>query len=79
MVVVEKLSKTAYFIFVKFTYKNLEIADILLREIFWLHGIPRVVIFDRDAKFTSTFWKTIFAGLGTQIQLSNAYHQQTDG
>jgi len=50
-----------------------------MREIFWLHGIPKVVISDRDVKFTSTFWKTLFSGLGIQIQFSTPYHPQTDG
>jgi len=79
MVVVEKLSKTAHFIPIKSTYKMVEIANIFMREIFQLHGIPRVVIFDRDVKFTSTFWKTLFAGLGSQIQFSITYRPQTDG
>lgn len=55
MVVVDKLRKTSHFILVKSTYKTVEIADIFTREIFPLHGIPKVVIFDRDVKFTSTF------------------------
>ena len=49
-----------------------------MKEIFRLHGIPKVVISDRDVKFTSTFWKALFSGLGTQIQFSTAYHPQTD-
>jgi len=49
-----------------------------MREILWLHGIPWVVISDRDVKFTSAFWKILFVGLGTQIQFSTTYHPQTD-
>lgn len=79
MVVVEKLRKTTHFVPVKSTYKTIEIADIFMREIFRLHGIPWVVISSRDVKFTSTFWKTLFAGLGTQIQFNTAYHPQIDG
>eukprot|EP00253_Pinus_taeda_P003564 PITA_03564 len=78
MVVVDKWSKTAHFIPVKSTYKTMEIADIFMKEIFRLHGIPKVVISDPDVKFTSTFWKTFFLGLGTQIQFSRAYHPQTN-
>ena len=50
-----------------------------MREIFQLHRIPQVVISDRDVKFTSAFWKTLFARLGNQIQFSTTYHLQTDG
>lgn len=79
MVVVDKLSKTTHFIPVKSTFKTMEIVEIFMKEIFRLHGIPKVVIFDRGVKFTSTFWKTLIAGLGTQIHFSIAYHSQTDG
>ena len=37
------------------------------------------MISERDVKFTSAFYKTLFFGLGTQIQFSTAYHPQTDG
>jgi hypothetical protein len=50
-----------------------------MKEIFRLHGIPKVVIFDRDVKFTENFWKALFKGLDTQLNFSNAYHLQTDG
>ena len=55
MVVVDKLSKTSHFIPVKSTYKAVNIVDIFMKEIFRLHGIPKIVITDRDAKFTSRF------------------------
>ena len=65
MVVVEKLSKAAHFIPVKSTYKAVNIADIFMKEIFKLHGIPKVIVSDRRAKFTGNFSKALFKGLGT--------------
>ena len=50
-----------------------------MKEIFRLHGIPKMVISDRDAKFTGTFWKALFKGLDTQLNFSTAFHPQTDG
>eukprot|EP00253_Pinus_taeda_P024905 PITA_24905 len=79
MVVVDKLRKTVHFIPVKSTFKTVEIADIFMKEFFCLHRILKVVISDKDVKFTSTFWKNLFSGLGTQIQFSIAYHYETDG
>ena len=50
-----------------------------MREIFKLQRIAKMVISDRDVKFTSTFWKSLFIGIGAQILFSIAYHMQTDG
>jgi hypothetical protein len=50
-----------------------------MKEIFRLHGIPKKVISDRDVKFTSSFWKALFAGLETQLNFSTSYHLETDG
>ena len=55
MVVVDKLSKTTNFIPVKTTYKAANIANIFMKENFWLHGIPKVIISARDTKFTGNF------------------------
>lgn len=79
MMVVEKLCKFSHFIPVQSTFKVIQIANIFMKEIFILDGIPKVVIFDRDVKFTSTFWKALFEGLCTQVQFSTACHPQTDG
>ena len=56
MVVVDKLSKAPHFIPIKSTYKVENIADIFLKQIFRLHGLPKVIISDRDPKFTGKFW-----------------------
>jgi hypothetical protein len=74
MVVVEKLSKDAHFIPIKSTFKAVNVADIFMKEIFRLHGIPTTIISDRDSKFTSRFWKGLFEGLGTQLNFSTTYH-----
>ena len=79
MVVVDKLSKATHFIPVKTTYKAANIADIFLKQIFRLHGILKVIISDRDPKFTGNFWKYLFKGLNTTLNFSTSFHPQTDG
>ena len=45
MVVVDKLIKATHFILVQSTYKTIQITSIFMKEIFQLHGMPKVVIF----------------------------------
>ena len=78
IVVVDKLSKSNHFIPVELTYKAINVAEIFLKEIFRLHGVPKMVIYDRDVKFTSKFWKSLFVGLETKIKFSTSYHPKID-
>ena len=55
MVIVDKLSKDAHFIRAKSTYKDVNIANNFMKEIFRLHGVPKVIVSDRDAKFIGNF------------------------
>ena len=55
MVVVDKLSKDAHFIPVKSTYKVVNIAYIFMKEVFRIHGVPKVIVSDRDTKFIGNF------------------------
>ena len=70
MVVVVSLTKVSHFIPVKYMNLTSDIAKIFITEIVRLHGIPRKIMSDRDAKFTSRFWKELFAGLGTELALN---------
>ena len=79
MVVVDKLIKVAHFIPVKATHKAANIANIYMKEVARLHGIPKAVVSDRDSKFTSNLWKGLFEGFGTSLNMSTLYHPQTDG
>ena len=79
MVVVDKLSKESHFIPIKTTYKGANIADIFMKEIFRLHGIPKIIFFYKDPKFTGNFWKSLFKGIDTKLNFSTAYYPQTDG
>ena len=67
MVVVDKLTKASHFIPVKSTYKADAIEKIFMKDIFKLHGFPKAIVSDMDPKFTSNFWKGLFADLGTKL------------
>ena len=78
-VVIDKLLKGAHFIPTKSTYKAVNIVDILLKEIFRLHGIPKVIISDRDVNFMGKFWIYLFFAIEMQLKFSTAYYLQTNG
>ena len=75
-VIVDRLTKSAHFIPVKVTYNAEKLAKIYISEIVRLHGVPLSIISDRGTQFTSKFWKTLHAELGTRLDLSTAFHPQ---
>eukprot|EP00253_Pinus_taeda_P020143 PITA_20143 len=79
MVVVYRLTKVAHFIPVTSTFSASNVAKVFIKDVARLHGVPKKIVSDRDAKFTSKFWKELFAGLGTKLAFSTTYHLQTDG
>ncbi|XP_027941005.1 uncharacterized protein LOC114194790 [Vigna unguiculata] len=56
-----------------------KLAELYVREVVRLHGVPKSIVSDRDPRFTSQFWQSLQAALGTQSRMSLAYHPQTDG
>lgn len=56
-----------------------QVAQIFFDQVFKYHGMPKAIISDRDPKFTSEFWKSLFKILGVKLAMSTAFHPQTDG
>ncbi|GKE06548.1 reverse transcriptase domain-containing protein [Tanacetum coccineum] len=56
-----------------------KLARMYLKEVVTKHGIPVSIIYDRDPRFASNFWKSLQKALGTSLDMSTAYHPQTDG
>ncbi|GKB95357.1 putative reverse transcriptase domain-containing protein, partial [Tanacetum coccineum] len=56
-----------------------KLAKMYLKEVVARHGIPVSIICDRDPRFASNFWKSLQKALGTSLDMSTAYHPETDG
>jgi transposase InsO family protein len=78
-VVVDKLTKYAYFIPYREASTAEEMAYAFLRVVASQHGLPKELITDRDKLFTSKFWTTLMKHLDVKLKLSTAFHPQTDG
>nr|GFA93800.1 retrotransposon protein, putative, Ty3-gypsy subclass [Tanacetum cinerariifolium] len=77
-VIVDRLTKSAHFLPMKKMDSIEKLAQLYLKEIVCRHGVPVSIISDRDSLFTSRFWETLQKALGTQLNLSTAYHPKTD-
>ncbi|KAL0534073.1 hypothetical protein IC582_028354 [Cucumis melo] len=78
-VVVDRLTKSAHFVPGKSTYTASKWAQLYMSEIVRLHGVPVSIVSDRDARFTSKFWKGLQTAMSTRLDFSTAFHPQTDG
>ena len=56
-----------------------QLADLYIREIVRLHGIPTSIVSDKDVRFTSKFWRSVQRARGTKLDFCTAFHPQTDG
>ncbi|GJW96548.1 putative reverse transcriptase domain-containing protein [Tanacetum coccineum] len=78
-VIVDHFTKLAHFIPTKATDSMETLTRLYIKEIVSRHGVPISIISDRDSHFTSRFWQSMQNALGTQLDMSTAYHPETDG
>ncbi|GKD70614.1 putative reverse transcriptase domain-containing protein [Tanacetum coccineum] len=78
-VIVDRLTKSAIFVPMRETDPMERLARIYLKEVATRHEIPVSIICDRDPRFASNFWRSLQKALGTNLDMSIAYHPQTDG
>jgi len=78
-VVVDRLTKSAHFLPLKTTYSAEQLAKLYIKEIVRLHEVPISIVSDHDTKFASRFWHGFQTAMGTELNLSTAFHPQTDG
>ena len=78
-VIVDRLMKSAYFLSVNVEDSLEKLVQLYVNEIVRLHGVLISIVLDRDPRFTSRFWPSLQAALGTRLHFSTAFHPQTDG
>ncbi|GKE13981.1 putative reverse transcriptase domain-containing protein [Tanacetum coccineum] len=78
-VIVDRLTKSVHFIPMNEKYKMEKLTRLYLKEIVCRHGVPVSIILDRDPRFASRFWRSLQKSLGTNLDMSTAYHPETDG
>jgi len=79
LVVVDRLTKYAHFLPIRHPYTAAVVAQTFLDNVVKLHGLPASIVTDRDTIFVSHFWKELFKLYRVNLQLSTAYHPQTNG
>jgi transposase InsO family protein len=77
-VAVDHFSKMAHFIPCHKGDNVSHVADLFFTKIIRLHGVPNTIVSDRDAKFLSQFWRTLWFKLGIKLLFSTTCHLQTD-
>jgi transposase InsO family protein len=79
LTVVDRFSKYCHFIALGHPYSAESVAQAFFTEIVRLHGIPQSIVSDRDPVFTAAFWKELMRLSGVKLQMTSAFHPQSDG
>ena len=79
MVVVDRITNYAHFCSLSHHFNASTVATAFLETIQKLHGIPKIIVSDRDRNFIGNFWTKLFSCLGIQLAHSSSYHPQSHG
>nr|GEW19501.1 zinc finger, CCHC-type [Tanacetum cinerariifolium] len=79
LVVVDRLSKYNHFIALSHPFTTIQVVNAFMDPVYKLHGLPQVIVSDRDKVFLSLFWKELFKVLDVSLHYSTAYHPQSNG
>ncbi|GKB42442.1 putative reverse transcriptase domain-containing protein [Tanacetum coccineum] len=77
-VIVNRLTKSAHFLPMREIDPMEKLIKLYMKEVVTRHSVPVFIISDHDARFTSLFWKVLHKSLGTRLDMSTAYHPETD-
>ena len=72
--IVDRLTKCVNFLAINQKMSMDKLDELYVRKVVKLHGVPTSIVSDRDPRFTSRFWQSLQAALGTQLRMSSAYH-----
>ena len=78
-VIVDRLTKSAHFLPINVEDSLEKLTRLYVDEIVRLHGVLVSIVSDQYPRFTSRFWHSLQAALGTRLHFSTAFHPQTDG
>jgi hypothetical protein len=78
-VYVDRLTKLKRFAVARTSDGSVQLANTTLRTIIGPHGMPKSLVSDRDPRITARFWRELSRVLGSEVNLTTAYHPQADG
>jgi hypothetical protein len=78
MVVVDNITKATHSILMKTTHKVTNIAEIYMKEVVGLYGVPKEIVSDKDPNFNSKFLKIFFNGFWNKLNFSTTYHPESN-
>ncbi|QRV83894.1 Retrotransposable element Tf2 protein [Ceratobasidium sp. AG-Ba] len=79
LVVIDRFSRQAHFIPCLESTNAEGVADLFIKEVWKLHGLPKTTVSDRGPTFNSQFLKALYAKLSINPKFSTAFHPETDG
>ena len=77
LTVVDKVTKMCHFLPCNESISAQEVATLFWRHVGILHGIPNLIISDRDPRFTGKFWKELWRLLGIDLRMGSGYHLES--